>query len=310
MSLARAIYSRASTLFLDDILSAVDAHTARHLYDRCLTGELTRGRTIILVSHHIQLCSWDAAYIVVLDNGTLAFEGDNAAFQSTHLARGLENTSATAEDQEPLEAEPTVPGPHGPGVAEVEDPCDPDAPRAVKVGKKLIEDEARFEGRIKRDVWTTFIWACGTRWYWSLFIVTFLVASAAPVLENNWLRYVDLSIRREMNLNIPSLPACRYWSAAALDTERRQNASFYITVYAAIVGAGLVISTIRWLVLYEGSVRASGVLHQKLLDAVLFAPIRFHDTVSRGRLLNRFGKDFEGEGSAFRDTVLSLDLRH
>lgn len=30
-----------------------------------------------------------------------------------------------------------------------------------------------------------------------------------------------------------------------------------------------------------------------LLEAVLFARIRFHDTVSRGRLLNRFGKDFE-----------------
>ena len=32
-----------------------------------------------------------------------------------------------------------------------------------------------------------------------------------------------------------------------------------------------------------------------LLEAVLFAEIRFHDTISRGRLLNRFGKDFEGE---------------
>ena len=32
-----------------------------------------------------------------------------------------------------------------------------------------------------------------------------------------------------------------------------------------------------------------------LLEAVLFANLRFHDTVSRGRLLNRFGKDFEGK---------------
>lgn len=32
-----------------------------------------------------------------------------------------------------------------------------------------------------------------------------------------------------------------------------------------------------------------------LLEGVLFANIRFHDTVSRGRLLNRFGKDFEGK---------------
>lgn len=32
-----------------------------------------------------------------------------------------------------------------------------------------------------------------------------------------------------------------------------------------------------------------------LLESVLFANLRFHDTISRGRLLNRFGKDFEGE---------------
>jgi hypothetical protein len=31
-----------------------------------------------------------------------------------------------------------------------------------------------------------------------------------------------------------------------------------------------------------------------LMETILFAPVRFHDTVSKGRLLNRFGKDFEG----------------
>jgi ABC transporter transmembrane region len=66
-------------------------------------------------------------------------------------------------------------------------------------------------------------------------------------------------------------------------------------VYAAITAIGLVISTLRWFALYEGSIRASTVLYQRLLEAVLFAEIRFHDTISRGRLLNRFGKDFEGE---------------
>lgn len=32
-----------------------------------------------------------------------------------------------------------------------------------------------------------------------------------------------------------------------------------------------------------------------LLEGVLFTDIRFHDTISRGTLLNRFGKDFESE---------------
>ena len=51
----------------------------------------------------------------------------------------------------------------------------------------------------------------------------------------------------------------------------------------------------------NGSIRASTVLYQRLLETVLFANIRFHDTISRGRLLNRFGKDFEGIDSNLSD---------
>ena len=42
------------------------------------------------------------------------------------------------------------------------------------------------------------------------------------------------------------------------------------------------------------------MLYKRLLESILFADIRFHDTVSRGRVLNRFGKDFEGQAHFFR----------
>ena len=64
---------------------------------------------------------------------------------------------------------------------------------------------------------------------------------------------------------------------------------------ALCVVSGLLIGTFRWFLLYEGSIHASTVLYKRLLNAVLFANIRFHDTTNRGRLLNRFGKDFESE---------------
>ncbi|KAG8938967.1 hypothetical protein FRC00_014283, partial [Tulasnella sp. 408] len=64
VSLARAIYSRASVLFLDDVLSAVDAETAQHIFEHALKGPLMKGRTVILVSHHVQLCVPGAAYVV------------------------------------------------------------------------------------------------------------------------------------------------------------------------------------------------------------------------------------------------------
>ena len=80
ISLARAIYSRASYLFLEwvhillrhyqadppysDILSAVDAHTADHILNKCLRGPLLQDRTVLLVSHHVQLCLPAADYVV------------------------------------------------------------------------------------------------------------------------------------------------------------------------------------------------------------------------------------------------------
>lgn len=82
---------------------------------------------------------------------------------------------------------------------------------------------------------------------------------------------------------------------------RVESPGYYITVYAILTTLGLLIGTVRWFVLYRGSIQASHVLYRRLLEAVLFANIRFHDTVSRGRLLNRFGKDFEGIDSSLSD---------
>jgi len=92
----------------------------------------------------------------------------------------------------------------------------------------------------------------------------------------------------------------RYWSNSALN-EGNENPVFYIQIYTVITFSGLFIGTVRWSILYQGSVHASDILYKRLLEAVLFADIRFHDTVSRGRLLNRFGTDFEGIDSTLSD---------
>ncbi|KAG2008510.1 ATP-binding cassette transporter [Coprinopsis cinerea AmutBmut pab1-1] len=283
VSLARAVYSRASILFLDDVLSAVDAHTAHHLYHQCLRGELMQGRTVILVSHHVHLCSSDAAYIVALDNGRVVFDGDRDSFNRSGLIKTLGQTTHGGEKDDLeekkllVDIEEKVLG-HGEGVQQesnstAESTHGSDGQKKEKKPpRKLIEDEVRAVGRIKKDVWAMFFQACGSPWFWSLFVLVFVLAAVSVVVENNWLRY---------------------WSASALENTGG-SPIFYIGIYTAINFVGLIVGTGRWLVLYDGSIRASTVLYKKLLETVLFANIRFHDTVSRGRLLNRFGKDFEG----------------
>ena len=56
LSFARALYSRAGILTLDDIFSAVDSHVGRHILQEGLAGELGVGRTRILATHHVALC--------------------------------------------------------------------------------------------------------------------------------------------------------------------------------------------------------------------------------------------------------------
>ena len=71
--MARAIYRDADIYLLDDPLSAVDLHVARHLYNYCLKDFL-KGKTILLVTHQVQftkLCD----IIYLMSNGKLVAQG-------------------------------------------------------------------------------------------------------------------------------------------------------------------------------------------------------------------------------------------
>ncbi|KAM3457842.1 hypothetical protein MY3296_000915 [Beauveria thailandica] len=70
VSLARALYSRARVLVLDDVLSAVDPHVATWLCQHALSGPLVRGRTVIIATHHLATCMHLASYLVTVDSGT------------------------------------------------------------------------------------------------------------------------------------------------------------------------------------------------------------------------------------------------
>ncbi|KAJ7767050.1 P-loop containing nucleoside triphosphate hydrolase protein [Mycena maculata] len=73
LTLARAIYSKAAILLLDDVLAALDVHTAQWIIDRCFGGDLVENRTIILVTHNVTLARPIADFIVRLgSDGRLA----------------------------------------------------------------------------------------------------------------------------------------------------------------------------------------------------------------------------------------------
>ena len=72
LALARVIYSKASTIFLDDVFPALDVTTAVHLYNHCFCSDLLHGRTVILVTQ-IPWIGEQADFEVRLDGGVVKF---------------------------------------------------------------------------------------------------------------------------------------------------------------------------------------------------------------------------------------------
>ena len=78
IAFARAVYSRAGILVLDDILSSLDAQVGRQIVEEALANGLGEGRTRILVTtHHVDLCLSKSAYQVVLGGGTVEYAGSS-----------------------------------------------------------------------------------------------------------------------------------------------------------------------------------------------------------------------------------------
>ena len=77
-----------------------------------------------------------------------------------------------------------------------------------------------------------------------------------------------------------------YWSA-----HRDKRSSWYfLKIYIGINASALVIVIMRDLATSLGGLKASRNLFDKMLGAVLYAPMSFFDTTPLGRILNRFSK--------------------
>jgi ABC-type methionine transport system ATPase subunit len=99
VAFARALYSRASVLVVDDIFSALDAHTSRHVFEYGLTGEVAEGRTRILATHHVGLCLPGAEYCVVLDQGRVLQAGTVEVLAKTNILSHFSQPPEAGKDE-------------------------------------------------------------------------------------------------------------------------------------------------------------------------------------------------------------------
>lgn len=107
------MYSKAQTLLLDDVLSALDVHTSKWIVDKCFQGELIRGRTVLLVTHNVALAAPISAFAIELNSdGKVIRQGplDDMLGESSLLQaeerRDRENLESSKEEGTEIDDKP------------------------------------------------------------------------------------------------------------------------------------------------------------------------------------------------------------
>lgn len=81
VSLARAVYSEADIVLLDDSLSAVDAYVGRRILDNCILHGPLADKTRILATHSLHVLD-KTDFIYVVDRGRITEQGTYAVSKS------------------------------------------------------------------------------------------------------------------------------------------------------------------------------------------------------------------------------------
>ena len=156
IQLARAVYSGADTYLLDDPLSAVDTHVSAKLMKDCVCGML-RGSTRVLVTHQVQYLRY-ADRVIVMEDGKIVDIGepDEVMARRDLSAYAGENGEKEEEVGEAMDENANM------TLAKMEEE------EAKYMSQRelggLVGAEERDQGAVSKDVWMSYMQACGSIW--------------------------------------------------------------------------------------------------------------------------------------------------
>ncbi|KAF8256886.1 ABC transporter type 1, transmembrane domain-containing protein [Lactarius quietus] len=164
VTLARAVYSSAQIVILDDVLAALDVHTARWVVDKCFKGDLIRGRTVLLVTHNVAMAGPFADYVISLgQDGRIASRGSELA----------EGSRALRDDEKKIDGE------------------EPGEDAKLADGKLILAEEIA-EGHVSWDAVKLFINGLGGThpvMFWILFVGGILLCNAFETVQKWFMGY-------------------------------------------------------------------------------------------------------------------------
>eukprot|EP00978_Attheya_sp_CCMP212_P023150 scaffold70236_cov57-Attheya_sp.AAC.1 len=285
VSLARAMYATETRiLLLDDPLSAVDAHVGEHLFRHALTGDISKGKTRILVTHHVHFLP-RCDKVIVLKRGSIAhvgtyqecidagvdFAGAVDVSKGTNPKPEIAPPSDVKASKDTFEDEDTT------ETAADEKKTETEKQDMVDKGKTLMSAEEREEGHVDGSAYLHYMRVGGV--YIALLAIFIQgLGRACEIMSSFWLAI---------------------WAKASTegvaddDPLTDSETTFYLNIYALFGMLGVLALTIRALLLAVHRLRASRKLHVALTDSIMRAPVAFFDVTPTGRVLNRFAADMD-----------------
>ncbi|XP_008059021.2 canalicular multispecific organic anion transporter 2, partial [Carlito syrichta] len=327
ISLARAVYSDADIFLLDDPLSAVDSHVAKHIFDQVIGPEgVLAGKTRVLVTHGISFLP-QTDFIVVLADGRVSEMGPYQALlqRNGSFANFLRNYAldddqeqlqdSRTEDEKILLIEDTLSNhtdlmDSEPVTYEVqkqfmrqlstlssdgEGQSRLGSRRCLSPSEKVQMAEAKASGVLieeeKAETGTVklsvFCDYAKAVGLWTTLVIIFLYAGQSAA-----------AIWASVWLSD--------WANDAMVEERRNNTSQRLGVYAALGFLQGLLVMLSAMTLAVGGIQAARLLHQALLHNTMRAPQSFFDTTPSGRVLNRFSKDIYVIDEVLAPNILML----
>lgn len=251
LSLARCVYSNSEIILLDDVLSALDTYTSKTIVDKLFSSDLIQDRTIVMVTHHVQLLRQVASFVVHLSSdGTVANQGDI----ESALKNDPELEKEFAEDEKEIQQENDY---------EQEADAQPDE-KKEKPAAKLVLEEEKAVGRIQFKTLSIFLHALGGVTFWTLWplgsLLVELVYASAPLVLGRWANAYD-----------------------AAEDPRDVSVAYWLGLYTIfVVGQAIVWNIVNVTFVFAG-VKASRVLHERLVKSIFGTNLRFYDATPVGR---------------------------
>ena len=256
VALARAVYSSAKVILLDDPLSALDHQTAEFIVRKLLNGPLLSGRTVILVTHRTELCHGLAKQWVELEHGKATIHEPTAAEDANALKRSQTHESSSEEEAKKREEE-----------------------QAAAIPDKFIEDEDRAKGGVKLRVYWRYIKA-GTLGWWSVAIVVMAIFRVLDVAQTWFIKAWGESYDEGEHPGIfDFLPPAA------------ENVIPWLWTFFIFVAATAILFSWTNLIMFGVGYHAAKTIFKETLGRVAHATFRFYDVTPVGRLMNRLTSD-------------------